>query len=90
MAADATVREDHFRFDGMDYFRGRAAAVQIGDVGEPRAARAHAQASKTLVKATLEAWNPTLDHLLNSYSDPVHSDPLTAPKGVFNAPVIVN
>jgi hypothetical protein len=34
VGAVAAVREDHFHFDGVDYFRGRAAAVQIGDVGE--------------------------------------------------------
>lgn len=33
MGADATVREDHFHFEGVDYFRGHAAAVQLGDVG---------------------------------------------------------
>jgi hypothetical protein len=27
LGADATVREDHFHFDGVDYFRGWAAAV---------------------------------------------------------------
>ncbi len=43
-----------------------------------------AQASKNLVKATLEDWNPTLDHLLNA-----HSRPLDTPKGNFAAPVIV-
>jgi hypothetical protein len=36
LAADTTVREDHFQFDGVDYFRGHAAAVQLGDVGEKR------------------------------------------------------
>ena len=36
MGADAAVREDHFRFDGVDYFRGRAGGVQLGDVGERR------------------------------------------------------
>ena len=30
------VREDHFRFDGVDHFRGHAGAVQLGDVGERR------------------------------------------------------
>ena len=34
MGTDATVREDRFRIDGVDYFRGRAGAVQLGDVGE--------------------------------------------------------
>jgi hypothetical protein len=34
LATNATVREDHFHFDGVDYFRGRASAVQLGDVGE--------------------------------------------------------
>ena len=36
MGADAAVREDHFHFDGVDYFRGHAASVQLGDVGERR------------------------------------------------------
>jgi len=36
VGAVATVSEDHFHFDGVDYFRGRAAAVQLGDVGERR------------------------------------------------------
>lgn len=30
------VREDHFHFDRVHYFRGRAAAVQLGDVGEKK------------------------------------------------------
>lgn len=47
-------------------------------------APANAQASKTLVKATLEDWNPLLDHLMNA-----HSDPLDAPKGTFAAQVFV-
>jgi len=34
LEAVATVREDRFHFDGVDYFRGHAAAVQLGDVGE--------------------------------------------------------
>jgi hypothetical protein len=42
------------------------------------------QASKNLVKATLEDWNPTLDHMLNA-----HSRALDTPKGNFAAPVIV-
>ena len=36
MVALASVREDCFRFDGVDHFRGHAAAVQLGDVGERR------------------------------------------------------
>ena len=36
MDALASVREDRFHFDGVDYFRGHAAAVQLGDVGERR------------------------------------------------------
>ena len=36
MGADAAVCEDRFRFDGVDYFRAHAAAVQLGDVGEKR------------------------------------------------------
>ena len=36
MGAEAVVRDDHFRFDGVDYFRGHAGAVQLGDVGERR------------------------------------------------------
>jgi hypothetical protein len=40
LGADATVREDHFHFDGVDYFRGRAAAVQLGAVGEKKRAAA--------------------------------------------------
>ncbi len=36
MGADVTVREDHLHCDGVDYFRGRAGAVQLGDVGERR------------------------------------------------------
>ena len=36
MGAVATVREDHFHFEGVGYFRGHAAAVQLGDVGERR------------------------------------------------------
>jgi len=36
LGADATVREDHVHFEGVDYFRGHAAAVQLGDIGERR------------------------------------------------------
>jgi len=36
LGADAAVRDDHFRFDGVDYFRGHAGAVQLGDIGERR------------------------------------------------------
>lgn len=44
MGADAAVREDHFHFDGVDYFRGHAGAVQLGDLGErrdPAGSRSH-------------------------------------------------
>lgn len=44
-----------------------------------------AQASKNLVKATLEDWNPLLDHILNG-----HSDPLETPKGNFAAAVVIS
>lgn len=43
-----------------------------------------AQASKTLVKATLEAWDANLDHILLSHSDPM-SD---GPKGTYAAAVV--
>jgi hypothetical protein len=36
LGALASVREDRFHFDGVDYFRGHAGAVQLGDVGERR------------------------------------------------------
>ena len=36
MDAGAAVREDHLHLDGVDYFRGRAATVRLGDVGERR------------------------------------------------------
>jgi hypothetical protein len=36
LSTGAAVRDDHFHFDGVDYFRGHAAAVQLGDVGERR------------------------------------------------------
>jgi len=42
-----------------------------------------AQASKTLVKATLEAWNANTDHIFNG-----HSDPLDTPKGTYGAAVV--
>jgi hypothetical protein len=42
-----------------------------------------AQASKTLVKATLEAWNANTDHIFNG-----HSDPLDTPKGTYSAAVV--
>ena len=31
MAIDANVRDTHFHLDGVDYFRGHADAVQLGD-----------------------------------------------------------
>lgn len=43
-----------------------------------------AQASKALVKATLEAWDADLNHILLS-----HSDPLDPPKGTYTAQVFV-
>jgi hypothetical protein len=42
-----------------------------------------AQASKTLVKATLEAWDANLDHILIG-----HSDPLDPPEGTYAAEVV--
>lgn len=36
MPAPTKVCDDHFHFDGVDYFRGRAAAVCLGDVGAMR------------------------------------------------------
>jgi hypothetical protein len=36
MGAGAAVRDDHFHFDGVDYFRGHAGAVQLGDIGARR------------------------------------------------------
>lgn len=45
-------------------------------------APAGAQVSKTLVKATLEAWDANLDHILLG-----HSDPLDSPKGTYAAAV---
>jgi hypothetical protein len=36
LGTDATVREDHLRIDGVDYFRGHAGAVQLGAIGERR------------------------------------------------------
>jgi hypothetical protein len=32
--AAAKIRDNHFHFDGVNYFRGRAEAVLLGDVGE--------------------------------------------------------
>jgi hypothetical protein len=42
-----------------------------------------AQAAKNLVKATLEAWDANLDHILIG-----HSDPLDNPKGIYAAEVL--
>ena len=47
-------------------------------------APAGAQASKTLVKATLEAWNANLDHILLGHSDPMRD----GPKGTYAAEVV--
>ncbi len=47
-------------------------------------APAGAQASKTLVKATLEAWDANLDHILLSHSDPMRD----GPKGTYAAQVV--
>jgi hypothetical protein len=41
------------------------------------------QASKALIKVTLESWNANLNHILNSHSDPLP----VAPKGTFAAAV---
>ena len=48
-------------------------------------APAGAQAAKTLVKATLEAWDANLDHILLA-----HSDPLDVPKGTYTAEVVAS
>jgi hypothetical protein len=56
LAADAAVRKDHFHFDGTDYFRGRAAAVQLGDVGEkmrPASGHSHLAVQARLPSDTL-------------------------------------
>jgi hypothetical protein len=36
MAVDARVRDNHFHFNGVTYFRSHAEAVQFGDVGEKK------------------------------------------------------
>lgn len=38
MAIDARVCGSHFHLDGVDYFRGRAETVQLGDVGAKKTA----------------------------------------------------
>ncbi|MBC7995966.1 MAG: hypothetical protein H7Z15_22285 [Rhizobacter sp.] len=43
-----------------------------------------AQASKTLVKATLEAWDANFDHILLGHSDPLRD----GPKGTYAAQVV--
>ena len=56
MGTDAAVRDDHFRFDGVDYFRGHAAAVQLGDVGErrnPAGSHRHLEVLAALPRETL-------------------------------------
>jgi hypothetical protein len=42
-----------------------------------------AQASQTLVKATIEGWNGNLNHILID-----HSDPLDPPKATYSAEVV--
>ena len=52
----AAVREDHFHCDGVDYLRGRAAAVQLGDVGErrnPPGSHSHLEAQARLPRDKL-------------------------------------
>jgi hypothetical protein len=49
-------------------------------------APAQSQASKTLVKVTLEDWNLNLDHALIGHSDP-HTN---APKGTYAAEVVAS
>jgi len=41
MAVDAKVRDNHFYLHGVNYFRSRAEAVQLGDVGEKKTLSAH-------------------------------------------------
>ena len=56
LSADAAVREDHFHFDGVDYFRGHAAAVQLGDVGKKKhsaGGHSHLAAQARLPRDTL-------------------------------------
>jgi hypothetical protein len=43
-----------------------------------------AQASQILVKATLEAWDANLDHILNGHSDPLPN----APSGTYASAVV--
>ena len=47
-------------------------------------APAGAQASKTLVKATLEAWDANTDHIMNGHSDPLPN----GPQGTYAAEVV--
>jgi hypothetical protein len=49
-------------------------------------APAAAQASKTLVKATLDAWDADLNHIMNGHSDPLPQ----APKATFSAEVVAS
>lgn len=49
-------------------------------------APAGAQASKVLIKATIEEWNANLNHILNGHSDPLPG----TPKGTFEAAVIIS
>ena len=48
-------------------------------------APAGAQASKTLVKATLEGWDADLNNILNK-----HSNPVSNPSGTYAAAVVVS
>lgn len=56
-------------------------------IGSPLKFKAPAgsQASKTLVKVTLEAWDADLDHILKA-----HSDPLDPPQGTYAAAVVAS
>lgn len=56
-------------------------------IGSPLKFKAPAggQSSKPLVKATLEAWDANLDHILLG-----HSDPLDPPLGTFAAAVVAS
>ena len=87
------VREDHFRFDGVDYFRGHAAAVQLGEVGErrsPAGGHSHLAALATLPRETLPIERVTrIDlHGVTVRGSDIEADVTVAEVGVLGASTV--
>lgn len=89
----ASVREDHFHFDGVDYFRGRAAAVQLGAIGErknPTGSHSHLAVQARLPRDKLAIERVTRIDLqgVTVRGSDVHADIAVAEVGSIGASTV--